>query len=313
MKKVIFMCILALTTLQCSKSSNGGGGVPGAGLPALTPEQKTQVSSFNSSMDTISAVKTSKMGNASTSSTWSNMMGTANSASAPQFDKAQQELIEKMEQAENSYYCQTNVSMPNSTSMTDIPNASIAITGIDCPMNYEMSMNTTILGQSENSVSIQMAITEKFILNDVSNTKPDLNLGLDVTEYANQFKFNMSASGNANSVTMNMNGTGTMTAKSLSAGEVSTSLTARVGMNMIMNSNSNSMNMNVNMSITITQKYADFSAVGHVTASMNSNSESSFDNSEIAGNGKFYINGKEVTETEFEAVFGNSMSSIPMN
>jgi hypothetical protein len=309
MRKILFVSALALVLLQCSKSEKGGGGIPGAGLPDLTTEQKATLRAYNSAVDTLSAVKAAKLGDNSNQQNWSGA-GLSDSTTKS-LDQTQQELIDKLNSAEANNFCNTIVSAPNSNDAFDIPNASISITGIDCPVNYQMSMNTKLLGQTSNSASIQMAISEKFVLNDLSNVKPDLNWNIDVTEYASNLTFNMAAGGNEKGINMNMTGSGKMNAKSLSAGNVETTFAATMAMRMNTDSSGQLANMNANISITIAQQFADFGATGYMTGSMSSALSSN--GSDPVGTGKFYINGKEVTESEFEELFGSATSALPMN
>jgi len=309
MKKVLLFSILSLALLQCSKSDDGGGGVPGAGLPELTPTQKARVTSFNGSLTTISAIRTSKL-NRNASQRFLAMSSSKSSSS--QYNKAQKELLDKLEWAENNRYCQNTVSVsqPQNQDTMYMPSSILEIAGFDCPINYKMESTSTLLGETANSASLQMNTTERFLLKDESEIGSALLvLDLDILEYNAQSKFNMTMSGNDNSLNISINGTGSMTANSASMGAVLANLAVAGSVNMAFNSSSGASTTNVNMNITVTQKFTDFSAVGFVK--MNTSFVDDFENSKSTEKIEFFINGLTVTESEFLRVFGDIFASLP--
>ncbi len=312
MKKLFFISLFIFVA-SCSDSKNSGGGIPGAGLPELTIEQKLQVSQFNGAIDDISVVTDDP--SQQPTNNFGNFGLNQVKAGTDTLTKAQQELVEKMDWAKQNNHCQVSSpnppQMPQPDDMMSAQEAILVIGGSQCPMTYKSQIKTTPV-QSGNGYSVTIVTNEKF----VANPQGAVHLGLDIQSFDSLSKTTMSFTAvSQGNLSLAMNLSAKMTAQSLSVGPVVMDLAARVAGNVKINPQTGEvMSQTMTLAFTATQTYQDFKVVAHMTASETmsgpSLSKSSMpvkspggSNSLPFTNAKFFINGKSVSEKEFSEVF----------
>ncbi|MBY0386433.1 hypothetical protein K2X05_14855 [bacterium] len=294
MKNILVISLLLVGALvNCSKNKDGGGGVPGTGLPALNDTQKQKVASVNTSMADVAVITDDKNG------------GTTMpiKVSRKALTKTQEELNQKMDWAQTNNFCIPNVQVSGGQDQNSPSLISFEIIGSQCPINYTSKTQTTP-SMSQGGGSIAVDMNEKFFV----NPQGVLDLGLDITAYTITGKANMAVSGNQSSVNMSMNMSGKMNIASKQHGNVISDLSAQMTSNMNVDSYGSITSQKTNMAMTITQSFADFKVVAYVVASGSVTADG-----QVTENTSYYINGQQVSAEEFISIIGEVEMNADVN
>ncbi len=321
MTKQIFFISFLILTVSCSDSKNSGGGIPGAGLAELTDTQKQSVLRLNQFIEDVSIV-TQNPAEKNTDD-FDGLVIEKNPGTLA-LTKAQQELVEKMDQAKQTNQCQVYTSGPPDTSLDgpfkglmggpanrpingptiiDMkqPQSLFSISGSQCPLSYSQSV-TSSPKQTGNGYSVVVKTEESFKANVNSPTA----LGLDITSSRTTSGTAMSfALVSAERVNLSMNMSALMIAESQTFGQVISEVSAKMTGSLQLNPQTGeTISQQMSVSMTLTQKYIDFKVVGYITATL-PNFAAGVNPETALLTAKYHINGKSVTEQEFTSVFGN--------
>lgn len=299
MKNHIFFISLFAVAVSCSNSKNSGGGIPGAGLTDLTDTQKQSVLRFNQSIEDVSIVTQNP--NEKNTDNFGGFVIEKN-AQTLALSKAQQELLEKMDQAKQTNQCQVFAS-PNAPTNSDLQQQEtlFSISGAQCPLSYSQSVKSSPK-QNGNGYSVVVKTEETF----EANANSPASLGLDITSSRTTSGTAMSfAFVSAERVNLSMNMGAIMVADSQTFGQVISDVSAKMTGSLLLNPQTgDTVSQQMSVSMTLTQKYSDFKVVGYITASLpNFAAGVSPDTAMLSA--KYYLNGKSVSEQEFTSVFGN--------
>lgn len=287
MKNIIVIGLFLGVLVNCSKSKDGGG-IPGAGLPALTDTQRQKVASVNSSIADIAVITEDKNTTATGGSTLPMKVA------RKELTKTQEELAQKMDWAETYSYCISNAQVSGAQDGMSASLINFEIAGSQCPISYVSKVKTTPV-VSESSYSMTVEQNDKFFV----NPQGVLNLGLDITAYTTSAKATMNFSGNQSVLNISMNMSEKMNATSTQYGNVNTDLSARMNVSMNVDSNGSITSQNHSLSMTISQTYADFKVVAYMVSSGSVNS-----GMQVTDNSTYYINGQQVPAEEFFSLIG---------
>ncbi len=313
MTKIIVLISFLILTVSCSDSKNSGGGIPGAGLPELTDTQKQSVLRMNQSIEDVSLVTQNPAEN--NTDDFGGFVIEKNPGTLA-LTKAQQELVEKMDQAKKTNQCQVHASgapnppmdgpmyrMLNGTMNSALkqPQTLFSIGGSLCPLSYSQSV-TSSPNQTGNGYSVVVKTEESF----KSNLNSPTSLGLDITSSKTTTGMAMNFSlVSAARVNLSMNMSALMTADSQSFGQVISEVSAKMTGSLQLNPQTGeTVSQQMFVSMTLKQNYNDFKVVGYITASLpNFGAGVSPDTALLTA--QYFINGKSVREQEFTSIFGN--------
>ncbi len=304
MTKKIFFISFFIFAVSCSDSKNSGGGIPGAGLPELTDTQKQSVLRMNQSIEDVSIV-TQNPAEKNTDN-FGGMVIEKNPGTLA-LTKAQQELVEKMDQAKQTNQCQVSATGTPNASATGPINGDLqqqqsvfSINGPQCPLSYSQSIQSSPK-QTGNGYSVVVKTEESYEANANSLS----SLGLDITSSRTTTGMAMSFSlVSAAQVNLSMNMSALMVADSQSFGQVISEVSAKMTGSLQLNPQTGeTVSQQMFVSMTLKQNYSDFKVVGYITASL-PNFGAGVNPETALLTAKYYINGKSVSEQEFTSVFG---------
>lgn len=287
MKNILVIGLMLGVLINCSKSKDGGG-IPGAGLPALNDVQKQKVASVNASMADV-AVITEDQNSSPTSSPTMPVK-----VSRKTLTKTQEELAQKMDWAQTYSYCVENAQVSGGQDGMSPSLINFEITGNQCPISYVSNLKTTPVA-SNNSYSMTVEQNDRFVV----NPKGVLDLGLDISDFTTSAKATMNFSGNQSALNIAMNMSETTNATSKQHGNVMTDLSAQMSVSMNVDSTGSISSQKHSVVITISQTFADFKVVAYMVSSGSVNA-----GVQAADNSSYYINGQPVSAEEFFSLIG---------
>lgn len=320
MKKIILL-LSVLGLAACSSGGGGNGGLPGSDLPELTPDQKTRVVTVSSELNDINDAASSQGGAKPAAINNDNFQplsrATATAKNSGLSEKATQ-LKGKMDSAINLGQCavttkpginnttdsgNSNLDPINSMSFedTDMSNLDfeILITHSDssnqCPI-YFLSSFSNVMDMQDGSPnsSNEMKMKMKFEVSESSEIYDDLDISAFNFEMASKVSTTMQNE-TAAKIDITASGAGTLTSKT--EGNVGMTVAMTGGGIVKGDPSTGESNSAINMSFTVSINFPDFKVVGHMK------SVGDLSGGDTGMNAEYFINGKSVTEEQFNEIF----------